>query len=160
MNLLKKIVSAATGGIGQLAFDVAQKYFPPSMSDAEKEGLRLAFEHMELERARQADSAALEAERAHTARVEKLEGSASDLAAIPWLGPLVLLLRGCQRPLWGFATLYLDWYWFTQWSLTERQEAALWVINLLVLGFLFGERAVRNVSPMIADIFRARAGGR
>lgn len=160
MSLLQKIVSTATGGIGQLAFDVAQKYFPPGMSDAQKENLRLAFDNLELERTRQADSAALEAEQAQTQRIRELEGSASDLAKIPVLGALVLFLRGCQRPLWGFATLWLDWCWFTGWDLSEKQETALVVINLLVLGFLFGERAVRNVSPMIAEVFRARAEGK
>lgn len=158
MSLLKKIVNAATGGVGQLAFDVAKKYFPPGMSEAEKENLRLALDKLELEKRGAAERAALAAEQSHTERVKELEGSASDLARVALLGPLVLFLRGCQRPLWGFATLYLDWCWFTGWHLSEKQETALVVINLLVLGFLFGERAVRNVSPMIAEVFRAKKG--
>ncbi|WP_444901696.1 hypothetical protein ACJJIG_21200 [Microbulbifer sp. SSSA007] len=160
MKLLKKLVDVATGGIGKLAFDVAQKYFPPSMSEAERSKARMDFESMELQRAREADAAALEAEKAHTERVRILEGSANDLKSIPLLGPVVLFLRGCQRPFWGFATIYLDWLWFSEWDLTEKQETALIVINFLVLGFLFGERAVRNVMPMITEAFRARTEGR
>ncbi|MCO1336326.1 hypothetical protein MO867_18495 [Microbulbifer sp. OS29] len=159
MSLFEKIVSAATGGIGKLAFEVAEKYFPPNMSEAEREKVLIDFQKMEDARTREADNAALMAEKAHTERVSILEGSASDLKSMPILGPLVLFLRGCQRPAWGFATLYLDWLWFSSWNLTDRQETALIVINSLVLGFLFGERAVRNVSPMIAEVFRARIGG-
>ncbi|MCX2834457.1 hypothetical protein [Microbulbifer thermotolerans] len=160
MSLIQKIASIATGGLADTALKVAEKWFPPDMSEAEREQARLAFENLELERTRQAEKAALEAEQAQTERIRQLEGSASDLARIPLLGTVVLFLRGCQRPLWGFATLYLDWRWFTEWDLSAKQEAALWVINLLVLGFLFGERAVRNVSPLIAEIFRAKAGGK
>ncbi|MCO1336272.1 hypothetical protein MO867_18225 [Microbulbifer sp. OS29] len=160
MKLLKKLVDVAAGGIGNLAFDVAQKYFPLGMSETEREKARLDFENMEFQRIRQADAAALAAEQAQTERIKALEGSASDLKSMPILGPLVLFLRGCQRPLWGFSTLYLDWLWFSQWNLTSGQETALIVINSLVLGFLFGERAVRNMSPMIAEVFKARAGVR
>jgi hypothetical protein len=28
-------------------------------------------------------------------------------------------------------------------------QSAFWVVNFLVLGFLFGERAVRNVMPLV-----------
>lgn len=158
MNLIKKIADIATGGLADAAMKVAEKWFPPDMSEVEREQARLSFQNMELERSKHAESAALEAEQAQTQRVRELEGSASDLAKIPILGSMVLFLRGCQRPMWGFATLYLDWCWFTGWDLSEKQETALVVINMLVLGFLFGERAVRNVSPMIAEVFRARTG--
>lgn len=158
MTLFKKIADLATGGIGKLALEVAEKYFPPQMSPADKQAARLAFEQLEIQRRAQVDQAALQAEQALTQRIKALEGSAADLKQIPILGSLVLFLRGCQRPLWGFATLYLDWLWFAQWTLTEKQESALIAINLLVLGFLFGERAVKNISPFIAEIFRARKG--
>ena len=49
--------------------------------------------------------------------------------------------------------------WFMgRWQLNPQQESALWVINFLVLGFLFGERAVQNVAPLIAEIMAKRAG--
>jgi hypothetical protein len=156
VNLIKKIASIATGGIGQLAFDVAKTYFPPSMSDGEKEQARLSFQNMELQRQREADAATMEAEQQLTQRVKELEGSAADLLKFPILGHLVLFLRGCQRPVWGFATLYLDWRWFSSWTLSEQQETALIVINFLVLGFLFGERAVKNVMPLIVRMFEAK----
>jgi hypothetical protein len=32
------------------------------------------------------------------------------------------------------------------------------VINLLVLGFLFGERAIQNVAPLISDLMSRKRG--
>ncbi|WP_230413519.1 hypothetical protein [Zooshikella ganghwensis] len=66
----------------------------------------------------------------------------------------MLFLRGAQRPVWGFATLYLDLCWFATWQLTVQQETALTLINVLVLGFLFGERAIKNVMPLIMQVTR------
>lgn len=57
-----------------------------------------------------------------------------------------------QRPIWGFALLYIDLKVFSgAWSMTpdSQTESAFWLLNLLILGFLFGERAVRNVMPMV-----------
>jgi hypothetical protein len=36
-------------------------------------------------------------------------------------------------------------------------QSAFWVINFLVLGFLFGERAMRNVMPFFQN--RIQSGG-
>ena len=46
------------------------------------------------------------------------------------------------------------------WDLSSNQqlESAFWIINFLVLGFLFGERAVKNVAPMVNDMIAKRAG--
>ncbi|WP_019530646.1 hypothetical protein [Dasania marina] len=154
--MLKKLASIATGGLGSLFFDVAKTYFPPDMSEQQQQTLKLAFEKAEAEKARAMDSAIVEAEQALTERITQLEGSASDLLRIPLLGTLIIFLRGCQRPLWGFATLYLDFKWFSQWDLDEQQQTALIVINVLVLGFLFGERAIKNVMPLINDFIKKR----
>ena len=87
-------------------------------------------------------------------RIAEQEGTATDLKAIPVLGHIVLFARGAQRPIWGFATLWMDAQWFFgNFSFTDRQETALIVINTLVLGFLFGERAVQNLTPMIVQVF-------
>ena len=61
---------------------------------------------------------------------------------------------------WGFAVLYADMMWFSgKWGvMTAQQESALWVINLLVLGFIFGERAVANLAPVISDMMSRRGG--
>lgn len=97
-------------------------------------------------------------------RIREMEGTASDLKSAGALGKVVLFLRGVQRPLWGFSLLYLDFMVFSgKWELQPSLggiaasvagnlpslESTFWMINMLVLGFLFGERALKNILPTI-----------
>ena len=78
-----------------------------------------------------------------------------------WLGRIVIFLRGAQRPIWGYFVLVMDIMVFSgRWNLVKLAEqtktasmvdiqSAFWIINFLVLGFLFGERAVKNVMPLL-----------
>ncbi|MEW8076106.1 MAG: hypothetical protein AB2815_10155 [Candidatus Sedimenticola endophacoides] len=143
-----------TGNLAQTIFDGIKTYFPPDMTPEQQARLRLELERIEQDKRQQTDNALLEAEQMLTERISKLEGTASDLKSLPVVGRLMLFARGCQRPLWGFFTMYLDWCWFSQWTLSEKQQAALIVVNILVLGFLFGERAIRNLTPLISQLFR------
>ena len=87
-------------------------------------------------------------------RIEAQEGTASDLKSLPVIGSVVLFLRGLQRPAWGFFTMYLDYHWFTAVTdYTEQQQTALITVNILVLGFLFGERTIKNLTPLIIKVF-------
>ena len=85
-------------------------------------------------------------------KIEALAQTTNDLEKVPFFGTIGLFLRGMQRPIWGFALLYIDLKVFSgAWSMTpdSQTESAFWLLNLLILGFLFGERAVRNVMPMV-----------
>ncbi|MDG9666728.1 hypothetical protein ONV78_03195 [Hahella sp. CR1] len=159
MSLLSKVVDVVTGGLADRAYQVVKDYFPPDMSEAQRANVQLALQNLELEKKRQAEQARQAAEKQLTERIKELEGSAKDLLRLPILGPLMLFLRGCQRPVWGFATLYLDWMWFSAWTLDEQQQTALITINVLVLGFLFGERALANAAPRILHFMKARKRG-
>ncbi|AZZ94683.1 hypothetical protein EUZ85_29820 [Hahella sp. KA22] len=159
MSLLSKVVDVVTGGLADRAYQVVKDYFPPDMSEAQRANVQLALDKLELERKQQAEQARQAAEKQLTERIKELEGSAKDLLRLPILGPLMLFLRGCQRPVWGFATLYLDWMWFSAWTLDEQQQTALITINVLVLGFLFGERALANAAPRILHFMKARKRG-
>ncbi|WP_020411006.1 hypothetical protein [Hahella ganghwensis] len=159
MGWLKGLVEVFTGDLATTAYSIVKEYFPPDMSEAEKANIQLALQNLELEKQRQADQAINEAEKRLTDRIKTLEGSASDLLRVPLLGPLMLFLRGCQRPLWGFGAMALDWMWFSHWSLNEQQQSALILINFLVLGFLFGERAITNAAPHLTHLLKARKGG-
>jgi len=90
------------------------------------------------------------------------EGTASDLKSIPVLGAVMLFLRGSQRPVWGFATILLDYQVFSaSWKLDDPIISnAFWVVNFLVLGFLFGERAVTNIMPFITNMIQAKNGAK
>ena len=101
-----------------------------------------------------------EAQSAFDRRIADLEGTASDLKAVPILGQLMLFVRGAQRPLWGIGTGFMDVMVFSnQWHLPDEgpQPMAFWTINFLVLGFLFGERAIANILPLVIQFMQARA---
>ncbi len=140
------LANILTGGLADTLYDAVKTYFPPDMTPEQKGTVMLELQRLEFEKKQQADDALLEAEREITRRISQLEGTARDLKAMPFVGRLVIFARGCQRPVWGFFTIWLDYQWFSNWSLSEQQQSALIAINLLVLGFLFGERAVKNVS--------------
>lgn len=157
MSFLDNLTSIVGGSLFKEAKEIVMAYWPPEVPPEKKLELQAKLNELELTKARQIDQAIADAERLVTERIALTEGSAQDLRAIPVVGPLVLFLRGLQRPIWGYATLYGDAMWFMgRWQLSEQQESALWVINFLVLGFLFGERAVQNVAPLITDLLEKR----
>ncbi|MEO9655906.1 hypothetical protein [Marinomonas sp.] len=159
MSIFGTLLNGITGGFAEKAIDAVKEYFPPDMSAEQKAEMQLKLKQIELDAQRQANTAVNEAEKVLNQRIAEYEGTASDLKAIPVVGPLMIFLRGLQRPVWGFATLYMDFMWFAEWTtLTEKQESALMAINVLVLGFLFGERAVKNVMPLITKLFEAKRG--
>ena len=133
-------------------------YLPPDLSPLQKAEIELKLQELlnkkEVEANKQLNEAAAQLDR----RIAEQEGTAKDLLAMPVLGRLVLFLRGLQRPLWGFATIYMDYTWFFNNGLqvfSEKQETAMILINILVLGFLFGERTIKNLSPLIIKVFGA-----
>lgn len=161
MNILTNIVNAATGGLAQQVIDVVKTYFPPDMSPEQKASMQLEIERIQLQREKQSNDAMAAAEASLNERIREYEGTASDLKSIPYIGALMIFLRGAQRPIIGYGTIYLDFMVFSgAWAVepNSQQDAAFWVINLLVLGFLFGERAVKNVAPMITQMMSAKRG--
>lgn len=158
MAIFDKLADLLGGGLVTSVLDTVKAYLPPGMTPQQEGELKLELERMAFEKKKQADAMLADAERQVTERISLLEGTATDLRAVPLVGPLMLFARGIQRPVWGFAVLYADMMWFSgKWGvLSAQQESALWVINLLVLGFLFGERAVANLAPVISDVLLSR----
>lgn len=157
MSILGKIGDVLGSSLFKEVKEVVMAYFPPDIAPEKRLEMQMKLDEAEARKREQISAAMAESERMLTERIALVEGSAQDLRAIPVIGPLVIFLRGLQRPMWGYATLYGDAMWFMgRWTLGEQQESALWVINFLVLGFLFGERAVQNVAPLIAEIMNKR----
>ena len=153
-GLLKGVMSVASSGLFKNMTDTVKEYLPPSMSDTEKQDFELKFQELANQTQLKLNDQVNEASEILNARIAQQEGTASDLMKIPLLGALMLFLRGCQRPVWSMATMWMDFQWFFGGMvMTERQEMALIVINVLVLGFLFGERAVKNLQPLIEKVF-------
>lgn len=158
MAIFDRLADLFGGGLVTSVLDTMKAYLPPDMTPQEEGALKLELERMAFEKQKQADAMLADAERQVTDRISLLEGTATDLRAVPIIGPLMLFMRGIQRPVWGFAVLYADMMWFSgKWGqMSAQQESALWVINLLVLGFLFGERAVANLAPIISEVMARR----
>lgn len=157
MNLFKKIVDMAGGDIFGKIVDTAKDYFPPSMSGQEKSELQLKLSQVAHTQELSLLQATNHMEAEFNDRIKAMEGTASDLKSIKFIGPIIIFLRGLQRPLWGFATLYMNYKVFAgDWAIEEgsKQDLSFLMINMLVLGFLFGERAIKNVGPIIERMIK------
>jgi len=154
MNIFAKISNAIGGSLFGEVKEMITDYFPPDMNPQQKAELQEKLARLEMEKTNSINSALADAEKTLNQRIAEQEGTASDLKQLPVIGRVVLFLRGLQRPLWGFFAMYLDFFWFTTNPVfTEQQQTALIVINILVLGFLFGERTIKNLSPLIIKVF-------
>jgi len=155
MGVLSSITDFLGGGLFKEIKDGVMSYFPPDMSPQQKAELEMKLQKMLHDKEMQANKLLQEAGVQLDKRIAEQEGTAKDLLAMGWLGKPIIFARGSQRPIWGFSTLYMDYQWFfgVHSAFTEQQETALIVINMLVLGFLFGERAVKNLEPLILKVF-------
>lgn len=146
---IDKVATAVTNGLDNLF-----------TSDEEK--LILANKKLEIEAAVKTELTKMENEfnlkvdEEFNRRTLALEGTASDLKAIPILGSIVLFFRGMQRVIIGYGTMYVDFNVFSGlWKLQDDAlMSAFWIINFLVFGFLFGERTLKNVLPIAIEFFR------
>ncbi len=154
---MDKVLDWLGGGIFTGIKDGFMSYFPPDATPQQKAEAEYNLQALLSEKQREADKLSFDMQAEFNNRIKELEGTAADLKTIPILGPLVIFLRGVQRPAWGFYTAYLDYIWFTNsdavTAYSDKQESALILINLLVLGFLFGERVVLNLQPLIIKLF-------
>jgi len=166
MGIFSSIANLLGGGMVNAVSETIQAYFPPDMSEADKAKMTQAVRQAEMEHERRILELAHQAEVEFDKRLAEHEGTAADLRTLPILGPILIFLRGCQRPAWGFGALAVDWMVFSgAWNVPltlpqggwTPQGMALVAINVLVLGFLFGERAVKNVMPLITRMLDARA---
>jgi len=159
-GLLDTITGFVGGGLFKEVKDIVQDYWPPDIAPEKKLEMQLALQQAETSKEIELGKLMNDQTAALTQRISDLEGTAADLKGIPILGPIMLFIRGSQRPAWGLGAMYADLMWFSgHWQhLTDQQEAALYLINALVLGFLFGERAVQNVAPLLGDVFTKARG--
>ncbi len=108
---------------------------------------------IDAQRAKDDADADNEADKLLTERMSAMEGTASDLKAVPVAGPLMLFLRGAQRIVIGYGTAWMDWDWLSGGlHLDDMQQRLLFTASLLVFVVLFGERAVKNVAPLVISL--------
>jgi len=179
MELFSKIMGILGGSVLETATEFINERWPPDMSEAQKAEMNLVLKQFddkerqrEHERVIAINKITNEAEEQFNQRIKALEGTASDLKTIPIIGSVIIFARGVQRPIWGFGTLFLDYKIFSgSWnvqlvSVNEGVSAitpegfCLIVINFLVLGFLFGERTLKNLLPLIRPLVESVWGRR
>jgi len=158
MNVLKTIkgvVDSFSGNFIKGAVELVTDYIPDPAKKAE---LKAKLENLAMQKKEQAHEQMLESADSMNKRINEQEGTAHELKTIPYIGGLIIFLRAAQRPIWGYATLYYDYQMFAaETAFTEDQTKLLWIINLLVLGFLFGERAIKNIMPLVTKLFEVKA---
>ena len=154
MEMLDKITNFVSGGLFKEIKEGIMSYFPPDMSPADKVAAELKVQQFLHKKEVETNKILADAAAQLDKRIAEQEGTAEDLKSIPYIGAIIIFARGAQRPVWGFATLWMDnkWFFGIQ-TFTEQQQTALIVINILVLGFLFGERAIKNLTPLITKVF-------
>ena len=152
-----KISKLFTGGnVIESLNDVAKTWFE---TPEKRNAFLMEMQKLEHARAIEAQKLVLQEQAEFNQKIKDLEGTAKDLISSGWPGRVVLFMRGAQRPAWGWGVLFFDFSYFTgRIMLTADGEKLLYIINLLVLGFLFGERAVKNVAPLVKDILEKRKG--
>ena len=154
MGMLDSLSSFVGGSFFKEVKETVMAYFPPDMSPEAKLKAEQGLQRLLHEKEMEANRAIAEATAQLDQRIREQEGTAADLKALPVVGRVVIFLRGLQRPAWGFLTMVMDYQWFFgAHDFTEQQQTAMIVINLLVLGFLFGERTIKNLSPLIIQVF-------
>ena len=141
--------------IGELS-DVADRFI---QTNEEKAEFKLKAQEIIHRREMQAQEAEARQREQFNTRIKEMEGTAKDLLQAGWIGRVIIFLRGAQRPLWGYFVAVLDYQVLSNsWevNMDGREGAIIYAINLLVLGFLFGERAIKNAAPAIKSFMKSR----
>lgn len=154
MPFLSGLTDFVGGSLFKEIKEGVMSYFPPDMSPQQKAEAEMKIQEFLHRKEVEANKVLSEAAQQLDKRIAEQEGTAADLKAVPFFGTIVLFLRGLQRPTWGFLTMWMDMQWFFgTYTFTEQQHTAMIVINVLVLGFLFGERTIKNLEPLIIKVF-------
>lgn len=148
MGFIGSVLGTISGSLPDLLGRAIDKVLPEKITPQEKAQIQLELERAAHQHELQVMQAANEADAEFNRRLRDMEGTAGDLRAVPIVGPLLILLRGAIRPAFGLAVLVWDWKVLSGAWNPPDQELFL-AINLLVLGFHFGERAMRNVAPLL-----------
>ncbi|MBF0290486.1 MAG: hypothetical protein HQM14_21975 [SAR324 cluster bacterium] len=144
--------------IASKIIDTAKEYFPPDMSEADKLKIEMAMKTQAHQHQLESQKQEFEIQKEFNNRIKAMEGTASDLKSIPFVGAILLTIRGMQRPAVIYMTLFVDIMHFSgvesfQWDEKSMTASTFMLLNALTMFFLFGERAVKNAMPLIGKHF-------
>jgi hypothetical protein len=164
---IRKAIFGDKGIFGSVT-DFVNKRWPPDISPEQRIQIEQTLREFEAgEKAKdqefklKAEALTNEAEEEFNKRVRDLEGTTADLKTIPIFGTLIIFIRGALRPTWCVATMYIDFMLLAgKWQVTKLytdngitpEGFMVIIINALVLGFIFGERTLRNIVPALMPI--------
>lgn len=155
MSVLAGIKSFLGGGLGEELVGFIRDRWPAKMSEEDKMQAELALTQFAHAKEVQLIELGLQQDQQQKEFTISMEGTAKDLQQFGFLGRVIIFARGMFRPVFAYFTMYLDYRWLvadtTGWG--EQQHTALFVINVIVLVFFFGERSLKNLLPLIARVF-------
>jgi len=156
-GLVSGIKTLLTGKVGKSIEGILDRIVPTKLSDSEKAKIKMEIVQIEHEQQIEVMNMIQNETVEFNQRIKDLEGTARDLSQFGFFGKIIIFFRGVQRPLFGFGVFIWDWFYFSEPAdFTSEQSKLLFVVNLLVLGFLFGERAVKNVAPIIGTVLAGK----
>ena len=139
--------------------DIIFNKLPESVDEAERERIRSAIREAEHNREMGILDIFEERDLHFTKRVQGLEGTSGDLQQAGWPCRIVLFFRGVQRPFWGFVVLFMNYNVYVNGSaVPEGLERLFTAVTLIIVMFLFGERAIKNVFPLFDRYFGRKSG--
>jgi len=120
------------------------KFLSDKMPEADKEALKKEMQIFAITEARKSDGE-------FRKFVLDYEGAAKDVPQF------VVVVRALIRPAFTILLAYLDWLFFTGTTAEWPPDAIslLKAVNIIVLGFWFGERALQRSG--IIDVLKTRA---
>jgi hypothetical protein len=121
------------------------KFVPDKMDEKDKQTLVQNMEMFTAKEARDENSS-------FRSFIVEYEGAAKDVPR------LVVILRSLIRPIFTILVGYLDYLYFTGTGFTPEQGDLLKSVNVIVLFFWFGERAVTN-SGILDKLIKKKGGG-
>ncbi len=158
MSFVSGLMGLLKGDFAKNAMTFVNTRWPPDMSEAQKANMTIVIKELTHRQAMELADVAQADEAAFNERTIKMEGTAADLKGVKVLGPIVIFLRGAFRPLFSYMVGYFDFGFFTtdttDWS--EQKMTLLIILNILVIGFYFGERLLKNVMPLITRMLEAK----
>ena len=157
MKVIEKILDVFKTSFFAKALDILNKQLPEKISEKDRLKLELKFRELGADFEKTVMEYAYKVSRDSIKRNAIMEGTARDLRGFPVVGRIVLLIRGLQRPIWSFFTLYLDYNVLADnWPLDKQFKlVAFLTINGIVLSVLFGERAIINIIPFLGKFWKS-----
>ena len=157
ISTIGKIVGALSGNLGSNILKGVKHFFPASMTAVEKGALELKIMEVSQTQEILLLKYAQDAQSEFNDRIKAMEGTAAEIKSIPLVGPAIIALRSVLRPLISIFVIVLDYQIFSgAWSWNTELKPVFVALNVLVLGFWFGERMVKNVMPLFVKFMESK----